>query len=431
MSTAAPRFKKIIRFTLGLAATLLLTEALYRWDLSRTVQAELERRLPADPPVTFHAYSVPPWQFHRAMGFSYVPKPWRAAQINDGHFTGCSLMGRGDQFGNYDLHAEKYAEADVRLAIFGASYSMTGYTEGRMVNHALSEKLSAASGRRVHTLNFSRDGTGVLTFFDAARAVIPDFKPDAAIFLINALGMAFPRHWRMVAPADERFRRLYMLFEPVEDIRQNPRAVPHAAVINDDITDEWCERATDNDPLVAALIKRHFKQTHEQPKPRIAIDFWRLDRSFALNFLRHGDAYHRMRLFQGQPQYSTHGLHRFTDDAGFRAAVAELKRLRVPIVLVHIPTLPEMRRTDGTADFVYEGVPPLQGKGLVTDLEASTGERMTNLYDLYSDAVKQDPTSLVASEQDWHPSPLGTEMMADALSRLLLSRADIRSLLGH
>lgn len=416
---------------LVLVIALVLAEGLYRWQLSRDVKAEIARRLNSEPALNFSAYGVAPWRFDREMGFSYVPQPWRAAQINDGHFSGCSSSGRGDPFGNYDLGADGYRDADVRLAIFGSSYSMVGYSQGRMVSHLLSEKLSAASGKRVHTLNFSRDSTGVLTYFDTARAAIPKFRPDAAIFLINVLGMGYARHWRSVLPTDDGFRRLHILFEPIENIAENPRSILQPAVVNDDVTEEWCLTANDKDPLVAKLINEHARQYRDQPMPRVTINYWRLDRSFAANLLRHGDPYHRMRLFDTQSQYSAHGLDRFTDDAGFRAAVAELRHLRIPVVLAHIPILPEMRRTDPKFNFASQGISDARGRSLVADLEAATGERFVDLYDLYPTTAKNDPMKLVASEQDWHPSVLGTEAMAEALAQLMLDRADIKLLLSH
>jgi len=426
---------KLFRAALGalfiFLVAVVLAEAIYRWHLSRDVHAEIARRMPSEATPNFVAYGVAPWRFDRDMGFSFVPRPWRAAQINDGRFTGCSVTGRGDQFGNYDLDADRYADADIRLAIFGSSFSMTGYSEGRMVSQALSEKLSVASGKRVHTLNFSRDATGVLSYFDAARVAVRQFRLDAAIFLINASGVAYQRHWRTVVPADDGYRRLYMLSEPIEKVAENPSVTPHPAVINDNITEEWCRTATADDPLVRSLIQRHIAQLREQTKPRVAIKFWRLDRSFAINLVRHGDPYHRMRLFEGQQQYSPYARDRYSDDPGFRDAVAQLKLLRVPIVLVHIPTLPEMRRADGGFDFAAQGIPPKQGNSLVADLQATTGERMIDLYELYPATAKQDPIALVASEQNWHPSSLGTEHMAEALARVILDRADTRLLLSR
>jgi len=166
--------------------------------------------------------------------------------------------------------------------------------------------------------------------------------------------------------------------------------------------------------------------------PAVLIDFWRTDVSFAMNLLRHGEPFHGMTMFGDQPIYSPLTLDRYTDDPGFNASVKTIAKTGIPLLPVHIPTLPEMRSfPDGGYEFAAHGVPPRRGKSLVADLEGALNEPFVHLYRSYPATYKSDPVQLVYSEADSHPNKLGVQAMAEALERMLLEHPATSKLLLH
>jgi hypothetical protein len=280
----------------------------------------------------------------------------------------------------------------------------------------------------------------VLSYLDMARFKFDESKPHAVIALINATALTYRRHWRVVVSEEGGFRRLYFLLDPDAQPTDPKRAVMQPFVISDAITEEWCQRVTQarargdesalrDEPLVKALVTRYNKLQHDAVVPKIAINFWRPDVSFAWNLVTAGDPFDGMAMFLEQI-YTPLALARYTDDPDFNATVSRLKELKVPVIPVHIPTLPEMRgQPDGNFEFAAHGVSPRQGASLVADLEKALGEPFVHLYQYYPSELKGDPLKLVVDENNSHPSKLGVVAMAEALERALLQHPRTAGLL--
>ena len=105
---------------------------------------------------------------------------------------------------------------------------------------------------------------------------------------------------------------------------------------------------------------------------------------------------------------------------GEAAAIAKARS--VPIIPIHVPTLPEMRASDTGSLFGYaaHGVPEQQGESLAADFAQLVGEPWVHIYKFYAPGLKADPLKLVHSDEDSHPNPLGVHAMADAMVAMLL-----------
>ena len=421
--------------------TALLVECAYRYYLSTRVTAELAdwgKKFKQTERPTVAGYGVAPWVFDGA-GHSFQQGPWRTALISDGVFERCESAGEGNKLGNFGWMPEDYATADLRLMIVGSSFSMVKDENGHLVDQVLMERLSKRLNRRVAVLNYSRDATGVLAYFNMARFKFEESKPHIIIALINTIALISRPHWRVVLSEGDGFRRLYFLLDPEAHPADPKRAVPQPFVISDAVTEEWCRKMTQmrargdmnalrEDPVVKSLIARHNKLQREALQPKVAINFWRPDVSFAWNQLTTGDPFNGMPMF-AEPIYNALKLDRYTDDPNFNAAVKRLKELGVPIILVHIPQFPDVARQSQGWEFAANGVPPRQCASLVADLEAALGESFVHLYQYYPSELKKDPLKLVVSENNSHPSKLGVAAMAEALERMLLENPKTAGLL--
>jgi hypothetical protein len=165
--------------------------------------------------------------------------------------------------------------------------------------------------------------------------------------------------------------------------------------------------------------------------PKVTVDFWRTDVSFVFNLFRRGDPFYNTPVFADQPVYMPLTLDRYTDDTDFNSAMGHLKTTGIPVIPVHIATLPEMRNfPNGGFEFQAHGVPSRRGARLVASLEAALGEPFEHLYSYYAKELKKDPLQLVHSADNSHPSKLGVDAMADALERMLLQHPRTARLLS-
>jgi hypothetical protein len=414
------------------AVTLLGCEVAYRVFLSHKLERDIAKQLTPTGD-KFGAFGVAPWKFNKDTGFEFKRTPWLAATIDNNRFAGCGEAPAANRFGNVGRDDPNYERADVKFLLVGASFTMVGDRGGHLVNELVADELSRRTGKRVSILNFSRDATGILMHMDMVRARLDELKPNVVLVAANVTQLIYQRHWRVVLDDANGFHRFYFMLDPVEKIVDADRAVLQPTVISDHITHEWCARnsgalamrdyaALGRDPLMPQLISEREKLFNEQRLPRPTVNFWRLDRSFMYSRLVHGNAFHELDLFEGQPVYTHSNLARFSDDQGSVAAAALAKSRSVGIIPIHIPTLAEMRASETGEEFGYvaHGVPAEQGAGLAADFAELVGEPWVPIYKYYAPALKADPLKLVHSDEDSHPSPLGVHAMADALVAMLL-----------
>jgi hypothetical protein len=414
------------------AITLVGCEIAYRTFLSHKLARDIAKQLKPTGD-KFGAIGVAPWIFKKDFGFEFNRTPWLAASIAENRFAGCGEAPPANRFGNVGRDDPNYERADVKILLVGASFTLVGDRGGHLVNELVAEELSRRTGKRVSMLNFSRDATGILMHMDMVRAKLDELKPNLVLVAANVTQLIYQRHWRVVTQSANGFRRFYFMLDPVEKIVDPDRAVLQPTVINDHITREWCDRnngalflrdyaALGRDQLMPQLVSERERLYKEQRLPRPTVDFWRLDRSFMYSRVVHGNAFHDLDLFAGQPVYTHSNLTRFSDDPDTVSAAAKAKARSVPIIPIHIPTLPEMRASDAGSLFGYvaHGVPVEQGESLAADFARLVGEPWVHIYKYYAPALKADPLKLVHSDEDSHPNPLGVHAMADALVAMLL-----------
>ncbi len=311
--------------------------------------------------------------------------------------------------------------------IVGSSLSIIRDDKGQLVNEVMMDDLSERLGKSVSVVNFSRDGTGVLSYIDAAAAKVEELNPDAVILLANTVSLNYRRHWRVVLPDGDGFNRLWFLLDPIEhptDLNLS-RMVPQTPFVYDRITDPWCRRlaaakdrgdsqALVDDPLIKAMVAEHGRIADRIATPQVTVDFWRHDVSFVFNVLSSGDPFKGVPIFGEQPVYSPMTFDRYEEDPQFVAAMDRLKARKIPIIPVHLATLPEVQSNGG--EFELAG----NRASLIADLERALGMRFVNLYRYYPDEYGPSPQRLFKSNVDFHPSPLGVDIMAAALERMLL-----------
>jgi hypothetical protein len=411
------------------ALSLVAAEGAYRLYLSHRLTAQYEARAKDDPNPSFAFYGYPPpWHFDRALGFSYTDGSILGGAINGGAFAGCNPRSvQGNKYGNASELRSDYPNADVKVLLFGSSFTMgdPGW-RGDTPTNQLEVLLSKRLGKRVSILNYSRDSTGILSMLDIARERIGVDKPDLLLFTFNSTAVGYQRHWRIVKEVRPGFFRMYQSLDPTEEPEKNRRIVVPMA-ISSRVTPQWCEGmqgavAAGNlerlrtDALVRDLIGEYNAMVRERDVPAYAIDLTTLSASFIYNRIVHGNVFHGMKAFEDKPIYGPLELGSFAEDPRFVEEMAYVRASGIPFKLIHVPMLNEME-----SGKPYEFWDP-RGATLLESFETAAGQRSVDLRDYYAPELKANPRAYIASEQDWHPNEPGIREMAEALARLLMDK---------
>src|SRR5262249_26459690 len=249
--------------------SLVLVEVGYRVYLSLRLVTEVSASVKPEsgaPTFSFWAYPAA-WRFDKDLGFVFNDGPWLAGNIVEGKFNGCGVSGSGNRYGNaYAVHSD-YEHAALKVLMLGSSYTMVPNPEGWTVADVLGRRLSERLGKSVSVLNFARDATGVLSYFDIARAKATELKPDLMLFAVSSTGLGYQRHWRVVYrdPQFSGIWRMAFSLDPTDNLSNRRRVVVQSQVISDEVNPTWCDRmgnamksgdvtALRGDPLVVKLM---------------------------------------------------------------------------------------------------------------------------------------------------------------------------------
>jgi len=418
---------------LGVAFAVLLTLALvelgYRVYLWQSVSQAAAAPPPANERPSFSFYGEnAPWRLDAAYGFKFNEGDWLQGRIRDGAFDSCEVTGLGNRYGNAGLALGDYESAEVKVALFGSSYTLVHITGEDTTAIRLQKALAQRLGKTVHVLNFSRDATGFLTMFDIARSVVRDYKPDLMLFAFNTPALVYGRHWRVVKESAPGMRRMYFTQDP-GGATPSDRALPHANPMSPRVDAAWCAamaaaaargdtQRLSGDPVVRALIDEFNAIRRDQRPPIHAERILTARHSLVYAWLAKGGALRGLTLTDPNAIWTPIALDDYASDAGFAAAVAEVKASGIPFHLIHIPALAELRTGIAFPEGAG-GVSTAQRTALLASLERMTGKKIVELMDYYEPSVLKDPLALVASEEDSHPSLAGASAMARALDAYL------------
>jgi hypothetical protein len=132
-----------------------------------------------------------------------------------------------------------------------------------------------------------------------------------------------------------------------------------------------------------------------------------LDSSFLYRRLRFGDPYHRLRKPTRNP---LHPYRDFAEDRGFRADLAVLKKAKVPLLMIHLPTYEEIKAGG------YVGSD--RQKELMGSLERAVGIPVFSLTKPMSQ-LGEELESYFLLPEDQHPSARGAEAYATAIAEFI------------
>ena len=363
------------------------------------------------------AYDVSHWEFDERFGYVYPPeRVIHQTNVQDGRVSSCQRLDVINKYGNIGPIVGDYHQAEVKVLVFGDSWSAFHH-DGRTWPAFLQEVLEARLNKKVHVVNFGRDGYGILQMFDLAAAKVVEWKPDLVLFAFISDDLTRARSWRtVVGDGDEA--RVLTTREPVR--YADVRASADTFLLMPSATHEWCKRAAatrSTDAVLERLIrKHHVLMEHNNPTAGgTTTDVLSLRHSFLYNRLVRGDAF----AFRLTPAVNPRVPYRsYADDPGFIGSLERIKAAGVPWTLFHLAYYPEIKAEK-------EYILRRQQKALLDSLETMTGLTVLRTTDYIKMPVPQAERMNTAPD-DFHPSLWGMELYANAVAEALARNGLVR-----
>jgi lysophospholipase L1-like esterase len=392
--------------TIALLVGFTLVEAGYRLVLLRTdPRLMLPWRLanPATMP-SIEAYNRSLWQFDADEGYRYVQENVDWTRIEGGIVTGCARLNPINAHGGSGLIEGDYASADLRIAVFGDSFTWFSSPENLTWTNYLQRNLQRLTGRSTHVLNFARDGIGVMRMFDLAATRLPKYRPDFAIFALTTnAGMRPGRIWRFETVVDGE-PRVFTADTPTRTT--DPALAYDTFILHPRATLEWCQAAKGaSHPIALEIVNKYMRLRATRYS---ASD---LSRSFLLNKIVTKDPFKSSKAID---RVSSAAAERpFSHDARFLDAVAAVKRTGIPYLLVHLPYAPEVA---SGKEFLPDDETSQMER---SDLQNVTGHPVLGLLENLDMPIER-PERMNHAPDNLHPSPWGMMMTATGVVRVLL-----------
>jgi len=349
---------------------------------------------------TFTVDSGSIYEFDLHFGFRYVASSviYRIGVV-DGYPTTIDTV-RVNTLGNLGREPEDWRDAEFQIMVFGDSFTANPARGGIGWPDYLPGKLESATGMKTEVINFGRDGYGVLQMLDHAAFMIPNGRPSLAIIAMIADDLPRARTWRSTRRIDGDTRVLISI-EPDPD--PDPRSCVDRGIVHSGATASWFASMTSehrpHDPTLREVLEQH----HRLLRANLNLDLLALRTSFLLDRIRFGDPYHSVYKPSRNPRIPLTDL---SQDAGFLECVEVVRQTDVPVILVLLPTLNDLKHHNYVVDS--------QERELLASLRKTMGLNTVKLRQFIR--VPEEEWSTLYLAGDGHPSARGAEVFAEAIT---------------
>jgi hypothetical protein len=390
----------------------LIVEAGYRIRLTQMGDPRIQwpTEANAELPQDIGAYDRSPWQFDATEGFRYVANSvFYNAQVVNGKRVTCIRHPVINAYGGEGLSEGAYETAQVKLAIFGDSFTgFTGLDYLTWVNY-LQRLLQERLARSVYALNFARDGTGVVQMFDVAANELPRYKPDLAVIAFTTNSAVQRRIWRL----EKRFGgELRAVTEYKPDRNPDLNSTFETYILEPRADAAWCAAHKDGGPLddvSAAIIDKYLRF-----RPR-RYSVYTPFHSFFWHRVMNGDAFFDPSGRNPSPGLSEQDV---ASDPRLANDIKSISQTGIPYILVHLPYYPEVQSQKKYF------TPPDERTGRIAEQIALEIRRLTKhpIYEGlgYMPLPIDHPEKMNVSSENMHPSAWGMQLYANAVTRIVL-----------
>jgi hypothetical protein len=349
------------------------------------------------------------WRYDHDYGYEYVPSIEIArSDIANGRVVGCAKEMPVNDEGNIGPAVPDYDTAELKVAIFGDSFSafaLGGVTWPSL----LQSDLEQATGKKVRVLNLARDGFGLLQVVDAAAGKIEAVKPDIAIleFISPLLGRA--RTWRTVFGSGDGER---LVTTTVNSVEPPDAKSTDMELLEPSASPQWCESSQKsddpNDPVLGNILAKANLLTRATQRANV----FDLTSSYLFDRLVRHDPFASQWAKLPPATSPPLEISDFRADGHFLDSVGRIKSSGVPFVIVHLPLGVSIKNDQ---EFWFEGNASL----LLQSLEAATGQQVVRLRP-YLNLAPEEAMKICNMPTDCHPSRYGMELYAKAVTAVVL-----------
>jgi lysophospholipase L1-like esterase len=357
-------------------------------------------------------YGKPFWIYDEEFGYVY-PKGEiiHNSMLENGKVVACWSWEDFNKYGNIGPVEGNYDSADLKILVFGDSFNVT-LQDGQTWVSLLQRKLTERLGRKVHVVNFGRDGYGVLQMFDLAAAKMVEWKPDLAIFTFITNDLQRIRFWRTITKVDGLWR---YLVSPDPTPNPDPRTTYDTGIYHPEATPEWCRSMKETggrDRIIDEVLTTYQRgvAVGEQKVP----DILTMRHSFLSARLRYGDP------FKNSPKFFFPVLRikNYADDRRFLRSLKTIEETGIPYVLFHLAFYPEIKLgREFTTNYTEAA--------LADSLRQLTGHEIHETT-RYVHMPVENPERMNLSEDNYHPSRWGMELYVDAVVEMLIRNGHVK-----
>ncbi len=377
----------------------MLVEGCYRYFLAQ----EVPQRFKHEPSGEVGVFDVNHWQYSEAFGYGY-PKETiiHHTSLKNGVVTSCTEIDIINERGNIGPIEGTYHDADLKILIFGDSWS--AFTQNNVTWTDIFEaELEEKLGIEVEVVNFSRDGYGILQMFDMAADLVEVWKPDLTIFAFITNDLTRVRTWRIPIDKNGVTDRVVTSFTPRKQMVLDNTY--DTFLIHNEATKSWCEGALSSqkqDDVTRAIYAKY--QTATRVGAKKVSSLFTLNHSYLLNRILHGNPF---RGNEGIFTFPVIKYQTYADDTRFMSNIRKLEADESRKVLFHMAFYPEIVKRQ---EFI------------LTNTEASLLESLKNLtqYEMVETLRNlkeplQNPEKMNASPTNYHPSLWGMKMYSKVI----------------
>lgn len=408
-----PKHKNmIINVSLMLSSitiTIAFLEIAYRLYLMQKISIDKESEI-RDEALNYSAVDDVLTEFNLEFGYSYVAnKSNNKVLVHKGYPVMCTHA-TINELGNTNRIKGNYEDADVKILVFGDSFTANTDLNGITWPDLLQDELEATLNQDVHVINFGRGAYGILQMFDLARTKIEELEPDIVIFAFITSDLVRDRFWRNVNFINGE-KRDFVMTEPSEEV--DLKTSIDATLVNSKITPEWCEQMLaaphKDDPLLKALNEEFIQRKREHYDP---VEFNSLTTSFIYNRIVYNDPFHGF-LPSLIPRFAENN---YATDSRFVENVNYLNQSNIPYYIIHLPTYADLKaekyELGEQENSLYASLQDITGSQIINFIEYIPGRASNDLEDL---------ETLFISPYDRHPSLQGIRFFAEVVVEILIT----------
>lgn len=358
-----------------------------------------------ETPYYFFACNKAMLQEDPELGYSYTPDHASCTAIVKTGSVVRLYLNRINRWGIPGREDVVDPAAAVKILVVGDSFTALPYVDVSwpdVLHDRLEEK-----GLDVSVWNAGRDGYGLLQMLHAARLNCQTSTYDHIVFAFISDDFTRDRFWRydlqdLVPPR--------VITSTVKNRAELEPPYVDSYLLEPEITEAWIHRmladmpGQQEDPLLARMINEVIrrKQTY-MTLPLLNPGF-----SAIWNKIAHQDPYWHLSRKGRNPR---HSHWRFSEDPQAEEDLEFLLNSRIPISLIHLPELRELKNKG------YIMTP--QTEALLRDLESRVGVNALDL-DAFFDIPEDELSSYYLTPYDHHPNAEGMRKTGQVVADLLV-----------